>query len=253
MYAYRLTDIQKGLIQMTIERCKELVPVWAASDPYQDKTEWKPRPTWDDRFHNFKRRNGLALILVMIWGLSLFLACAITATVVRNNTAQETEDRVRSEMRRDFQNYLDQLNEEASAAAFLTGDASFEAAVEALAEPMSYVIATYAQDYSVTQEGQKTIGWVFCGRSAKNSTEFGKTPQEILEKANAWEGKVVGHARRPQDIELAREIARDFLKGSYPDGYTTDLTFFTREAGGKIIARNEFYTGPYTTYWWWGK
>ena len=56
-----------------------------------------------------------------------------------------------------------------------------------------------------------------------------------------------------QDTELAREIVRAFLSGQYPDNFTTALTFFNREADGKIIARNEIYTGPYTTYWWFGK
>ena len=145
------------------------------------------------------------------------------------------------------------MEQERKAAQFLTGDASFEAAVEGLAGPMSQVIATYSMDYGVTQEGLYTIGWVFCARYARNSTEFGRTPQEILEKDRAWEGKVVGHAVRPQDTELSREIARAFLSGEYPDDYTTALTFFTREAGGKIIARNELFTGPYTKYWWMGK
>ena len=179
----------------------------------------------------------------------MMIGCITTGLIVRHNTTERVTAEVTSQLRQDFQRYLDQMEMEQKAAQFLTGDASFEAAVEGLAVPMAQVIATYAQDYSVTQEGLYTIGWVFCARYAKNTTEFGRTPQEILEKSNAWEGKVVGHAVRPQDTELAAEISRAFLSGQYPDDYTTALTFFTREAGGKIIARNELYTGPYTVYW----
>ena len=193
------------------------------------------------------------MIVLFAWAITMMIGCIVTGLIVRHNTTVRVTDEVTSRLRQDFQRYLDQMDQERKAAQFLTGDASFEAAVEDLAVPMAQVIATYAQDYSVHQEGLYTIGWVFCARYAKNSTEFGRTPQEILEKPQAWEGQVVGHAVRPQDTELAREIVRAFLSGQYPDNFTTALTFFNREADGKIIARNEIYTGPYTTYWWFGK
>ena len=239
---------------MTVEKCKALVPVWASQDePTPPPRQTPPRFNPQDWFHDFKIKNGIGMILLFAWAASMMLGCCITGVIVRHNTTERVTAEVTSQLRQDFQRYLDQMEQEQKAAQFLTGDASFEAAVEGLAVPMAQVIATYAMDYSVTQEGLYTIGWVFCARYAKNTTEFGRTPQEILEKSNAWEGKVVGHAVRPQDTELAAEISRAFLSGQYPDGYTTALTFFTREAGGKIIARNELYTGPYTTYWWFGK
>lgn len=239
---------------MTVEKCKALVPVWASQDePTPPPRQTPPRFNPQDWFRDFKIRNGIGLILLFVWAASMMIGCITTGLIVRHNTAERVTAEVTSQLRQDFQRYLDQMEQEQKAAQFLTGDASFEAAVEGLAGPMAQVIATYAQDYSVTQEGLYTIGWVFCARYAKNSTEFGKTPQEILEKERAWEGQVVGHAVRPQDTELAAEISRAFLSGQYPDDYTTALTFFTREAGGKIIARNELYTGPYTTYWWFGK
>ena len=239
---------------MTIEKCKALVPVWAAQDePTPPPRQSPPRFNPQDWIRDFKIRNGIGLILLFVWAASMMIGCITTGLIVRHNTTERVTAEVTSQLRQDFQRYLDQMEMEQKAAQFLTGDASFEAAVEGLAVPMAQVIATYAQDYGVTQEGLYTIGWVFCARYAKNTTEFGRTPQEILEKSNAWEGKVVGHAVRPQDTELAAEISRAFLSGQYPDDYTTALTFFTREAGGKIIARNELYTGPYTTYWWFGK
>lgn len=239
---------------MTIEKCKALVPVWASKDePTPPPRQSPPRFNPQDWIRDFKIRNGIGLILLFVWAASMMIGCITTGLIVRHNTTERVTAEVTSQLRQDFQRYLDQMEMEQKAAQFLTGDASFEAAVEGLAVPMAQVIATYAQDYGVTQEGLYTIGWVFCARYAKNTTEFGRTPQEILEKSNAWEGKVVGHAVRPQDTELAAEISRAFLSGQYPDDYTTALTFFTREAGGKIIARNELYTGPYTTYWWFGK
>ena len=239
---------------MTVDNFKTLVPVWASQDePTPPPRQSPPRFNPQDWIRDFKIRNGIGLILLFAWAASMMIGCITTGLIVRHNTTERVTAEVTSQLRQDFQRYLDQMEMEQKAAQFLTGDASFEAAVEGLAVPMAQVIATYAQDYGVSQEGLYTIGWVFCARYAKNTTEFGRTPQEILEKSNAWEGKVVGHAVRPQDTELAAEISRAFLSGQYPDDYTTALTFFTREAGGKIIARNELYTGPYTTYWWFGK
>lgn len=239
---------------MTVEKCKALVPVWASEDePTPPPRQTPPRFNPQDWFHDFKIKNGIGMILLFAWAASMMIGCITTGVIVRHNTTIRVTEEVTSQLRSDFQRYLDQMEQERKAAQFLSGDASFEAAVEGLAGPMAQVIATYSMDYGVTQEGLYTIGWVFCARYAKNSTEFGKTPQEILEKERAWEGQVVGHAVRPQDTELAREISRAFLSGEYPDDYTTALTFFTREAGGKIIARNELYTGPYTVYWWMGK
>ncbi len=207
----------------------------------------------NDLFRWIVKRYGLALLAaLMLWGWTS-TACAITANRVRKETEERVRAEVTSELRAGFQQYLDDQELQQKQEQFLSGDKSFENAVEELAEPMSHVIAAYAMEFGVNQEGLNTIGWSFCARLAKNSTEFGKTPTEILEKAGAWEGGVVGHATRPQDLELSKEIARDYLSGKYPDGYTTDLTFFTRETGGKIIARNEFKTGPYTVYWYYGK
>lgn len=238
---------------MTVDNFKALVPVWAAQDePTPPPRQSPPRFNLQDWIRDFKIRNGIGLILLFVWAASMMIGCCITGVIVRHNTTERVTAEVTSQLRQDFQRYLDQMEQDQKAAQFLTGDASFEAAVEGLAVPMAQVIATYAQDYGVTQEGLYTIGWVFCARYARNSTEFGKTPQEILEKDRAWEGNVVGHAVRPQDTELAREIARAFLSGEYPNDYTTALTFFNRE-GTKIIARNELFTGPYTKYWWIGK
>lgn len=245
------------MTDITIEHGKALVPLYAQINdtPTPPKAPRRQRGSFDpqDWFRDFKIKNGIGLILLFAWAASMMIGCCITGVIVRHNTTERVTAEVTSELRSGFQEYLDRQEQERKAAQFLTGDASLEAAVEGLAVPLSQIIATYAMDYGVTQEGLTTIGWVFCARYAKDSTEFGRTPQEILEKAGAWEGKVVGHATRPQDLELAREIAGAFLSGQYPDGFTTALTFFVREAGGKIIARNEFYTGPYTTYWWFGK
>ena len=211
------------------------------------------RMEFEFRKHRFIKRYTLAAIFIAALIVWTVVSCSITAAIVRKNTTKEVTQRVEAEMRNSFQNYLDQKEENKKKENFLTGTESFDAAVDAMVGPMSQILSCYAQEYGITTEGLYTIGWSFCARCAQNSTEFGKTPQEILEKKGAWEGDVVGHATRNREEEIAKEVATDYLSGKYPDGYTTAMTFFNREAGGKIIARNELYTGPHTIYWWYGK
>ena len=203
----------------------------------------------------------------------MMVGCCVTGVIVRKRTTKQATAAALAWVAEGFHDYMDGkdtdaatavlvaglqdfLNwqaEEARKAEFLSGDASFEAAVEDLADCFDELIATYAMEFGLSEDGLRTLGWTFIARVIAASSEFGKTPQEIIEKPGAWEGKVVGHAVRPQDTALTREIARDYLSGNYPDGFTPAMTFGTREAGGGFVARNEFQTGPNTMYWRYGK
>lgn len=239
---------------MTAENCKSLVPVWASQDePTPPSGQTPPRFNIQDWFHNFKIKHGITLIVFFAWVATMVAGCMTTGVIVRHNTTERVTREVTSQLRSDFQKFLDDMEADRRKESFLTGEASMEAAAVDLADWMDELIANYSMDYGITPDGCRTIGWVFLARYSKQSSEFGKTPQEIIEKNGAWEGKVAGHAVRNQDTQLALELAREYLAGRYPDGFTTDLTFFNREPGGKIIARNELITGPYTVYWWFGK
>lgn len=204
----------------------------------------------------FFKKHALLLggvLLLVFWTL------AVSAISRHNTTVDVTEEvtqRVTADLKAKFRQTLLDHNIDPETfekkTAPLTDDASFKAMVEELATNMDEVVSTYAMDFGVGEEGQMTIAWVWCARHAKSSTEFGKTPKEITEKTNAWEGQVVGHAVQNQYTELCRKVATDYLKGIYPDDFTTALTFFNRE-GTKIIARNDLYTNAYTKYWWYGK
>ena len=198
-----------------------------------------------EKIWNRYRVTLVAVSCLFAWTI---VTCGATGAIVRHNTTKRVTEEVQSEMRASFQQYLDQQEEERRAAQFLSGDASREAAINELADCMDELIATYRLDYGVTEDGARTLGWVFIARVITNSTEFGKSPQEILERPGAWEGKVIGHAVRDQDTALAREIASEYLNGHYPDGFTGNMTFCNREAAGGIVARDQFITGPNTNY-----
>ena len=233
---------------MTDARIRALIPMYAA------KTEDVPPPQnprfgFDDWFRDFKRQNGIALLLLFAWAASMMLGCCITGVIVRNRTTKRVTDEVTSKLRAGFEEYLAQQEAERKAAEFLTGDASLEAAILDLGQTyIAPLLATYRMEFGTSEEGCLTLGWTFIARLLKQSSEFGKTAQEILERKGAWEGNPVGHAVANQDVEMGTAIARDFYTGHYPDGFTADFTFGAREANGGFVARNEFITGPNTVY-----
>lgn len=240
---------------MTMERCTELAPNWDAQsfEPVDSPKPKRMRLGLDEWFRDFKRQNGIALIVLFAWAASMMFGCCVTGVIVKKRTTKIVTAEVESRMRADFQEYLDQLEEDQKAAQFLSGDASFEAAVADLADYLDDLAATYSMDFGLREDAVITVLWVFAARWLTGSNEFGITPQEILEKSGAWEGNPAGHAVRPQDTALATKVARDVLSGNYPDGFTPDMTFGTREAGGGFVARNQFITGPNTKYFRYGQ
>lgn len=213
------------------------------------RPEWK---RWDKvmnimrRFAGgrFMKRNGIALALIVAITLYGFGVSAVT----ERRVTKEVTEQVTAELRQEFQDYLLQQERDRQAANMRIGN-GLEAAAEELADVFDELISTYAMDYGVNEQGLYTLGWVFIARVIQSSGEFGKTPQEIIAKTGAWEGKIVGHAVRNQDTQIALKIATDYLSGNYPDDFTTDITFGDREKNGGFVARNELFTGPNTVYW----
>lgn len=266
---------EKGKQNMDERSARAMMPVWADGDDWVKEYNPKHRPgseeyvnvrttekrsrairnsksRWEELRHTamavyyaLLRKYLIAFVL-----LAAFLVeGVIVSAVTERRVSKEVRQTVEAEMRQGFAVYLEQQEEKQRADSFLTGDASREAAAVELADCFDELIATYAMDYGVNEQGLNTLGWVFIARVIQASSEFGRTPQEIVSKSGAWEGKVVGHAVRNQDTQLALKIAQDYLNGNYPDDFTPDMTFGDREKNGGFVARNEFITGPNTVYW----
>ena len=267
--------IEKGKQNMDERSARAMLPVWADGDDCvkeynpkhrsgdekygkgrfteeRDKAVRNSKSRWEELRHTamsayyvLLRRYLIAFVL-----LAAFLVeGVVVSAVTERRVSREVRQTVESEMRNGFALYLEQQEEKQRAESFLTGDASREAAIADLADCFDELIATYAMDYNVNEQGLNTLGWVFIARVIKASSEFGRSPQEIILKSGAWEGQVVGHAVRNQDTQIALQIARDYLNGNYPDDFTPDMTFGDREKNGGFVARNEFITGPNTVYW----
>ncbi len=231
-------------------KARKELRIWSAMPVHEDREERKAvRFSLKIDTEKLIRKYGIALLAAVLFTLYTLLLCWSVSARTEKRVRAETE----AEMRAGFQRYLDQMERDAAAETFLTGDESLEAAARELADCMDELIATYAMDFGVSEDGLYTLGWTYIARVITASSEFGKTPQEIIERSGAWEGQVMGHPVRNQDTQIAYEIAFDYLSGKYPDGFTKNLTFGARERNGGFVARNEFITGPDTVYWRYGK
>lgn len=193
------------------------------------------------------RRYGITVVAIGLLALWTVITCCITAYHVKKTVTEELTHQFRGYT----QQWIDEQEQQRMAAELITGDESFEMAVNDFADKFDELIATYSMDYGLKDDALHTLGWVFIARVIQASGEFGKTPEEIISKSGAWEGNVIGHAVRPQDTKIATEIARAYLSGEYPDGFTPNMVFFTREANGGGVARDQFITSSKTVYWRW--
>ena len=128
----------------------------------------------------------------------------------------------------------------------LTGDESKQAAIEALAVPISQHIAGLRMDRGVTVAGAKTYIWGV-DFARLDSGKYGRTIEEVL--SGTVEGYTEGHSTRPEDDNLAKELCTAYYNGELPSKWTPDLEFAEINADGSVTARNELHTGSRTKFW----
>lgn len=220
--------------------------MWATQSESQPPKLPKHSPSPEDWFRDFKIKNGIALIVLFAWAASMMLGCCLTGVIVRHNTTVRVTAEVTSQLRQDFQSYLDQQEQERKAAQFLTGEASMQAAIDSMVEPIAEHVAGLRMDRGVTIAGAKTYVWGV-DFPRLDSGKYGSTIQQILE--GNIEGYTKGHAVRNEDREIARELVTAYMKGERPDKWTPDLEFAEINADGSVTARNKLKTDSTTKFW----
>lgn len=209
--------------------------------PYMER-----RVNMRDLIHEFWRENKVSIVAVsaaIIWTLT---SCGITGLIVRKNTTTEVTAQVTSQLRADFQRYLDEQEEERRASQFLTGDASLQAAIDEMVPIIAEHIAGLRMDRGVTIDGAKTYIWGV-DFTRLDSGKYGSSIQEVVE--GNVEGYVKGHAVRNEDREIARELVTAYMHGERPDRWRPDLEFAEINPDGSVTARNMLFTNSMTKYW----
>lgn len=228
-------------------KARKMLQIWSETPNFYtaDQTPVRPRITIDTR--QLTRKYGLSLAIVCaLLVYTILLSWWITARTEKR-VREEVTAEVTSQLRQGFQSYLDQMEQEQKAAAFMTGEASTQAAIDDLAGALGPFIAGYRMDGKVSVKGAHGIGW--CALARLLSGNYGATITEVLAQPRQWEFYSPDHAVRNEDLEIAKEIAGDFIAGRYPDGFTADLIYAERTNDGDVALRNEFKTGSNTTFW----
>ena len=237
---------------MTDYNARLQMPLFAASDYSEEKNRAdrlraELRLEMQNRVEKAKKRYGLALIVLFAWAASMMVGCCLTGWIVHNRTEKEVTERVTHEMRAAMQAYLEEQETQQKAASFLSGEASTQAAIDSIAGQLAPLIAGLRMDGRVTTEGAYTYGWTVIARL--QSGKYGNSIAEVLSNAGQYEYYNPEHGTREEDVAIARQIASDYINGTFPDGYFSGIEFCQINADGSVTARDDFYTGSTTNFW----
>ena len=192
----------------------------------------------------FIRKNGLAIALV----LAFLIQGRVVAAVTERRVTKEVTETVTADLRREFQDYLINQERERQAALALTDEGKREAQITELAGYLSEHAAGLGMDRHVSKEGIMTYLWVDCARLDMNFR--GKTDiHGILTDPQQIEHYTEGHATTAEYRAMGETVARQYMTGDWPVGFTTEFLYAKINSDGSVTARNEYQTGSGTDTW----
>lgn len=204
---------------MNPEEARRFLPIFArTSAPAGDPL--LPSHRREMLFERFKKRYGLALILLFAWGASIMLSCCITGTIVHKNTERETAERVRQEMLGNMHRYTEEQEQARMAAGLLTGNASLQEAIAREADAVAPVIAKLSNDRQKLTEASCMLARVL-------NPAYPSSFAEVAAQASQWmffDGSDMTFSEH--DRALAEQIIRPYMEsGVLPDGLTQDMVY----------------------------
>lgn len=186
----------------------------------QPEDQLPPGMRREDRRERLIRRHGIALLLVMALGFYGMLVAVITGAVVHSRTEKAVRAEVEAEMRTGFQTYLQQQEEAAAAARFVSGAESREAFINLEVDAVAAVIAKLATDQQKASEASCMLARVM-------NPAYPNTFQEVAEQPQQWmfyDGSDKTFSQH--DREIADSIVRPYIEsGLIPNGLTSDMVF----------------------------
>ena len=182
--------------------------------------ELPPRMRMAEKRERFTRRYGLALALAMCLGFWSMLLCIVTGAVVHSRTEKAVRAEVESEMRASFQAYLDEREEEAAAARFLSGEASREAAISQASDAVAAVISKLSTDAQKATEAACMLARVMNPAYPNSFEEVAAQPQQWM----FYDGSDKTFSQH--DWEIAESIVRPYMEsGIIPNGLSAEMVY----------------------------
>ena len=234
---------------------RQEVPMWAALKLPEHKDsdgtkEYRPKK---NRKHlvepervrldvmAFMKRRGIALILIAAFAIYGWTVYAVTKSQVTKDVTAEVETR----MRAGFAQYLRDQDYQNSAANFLTGEASFEAALDADSEYGARLIYGYLKNGGITLAQAKAI---ICCVEARVLSGYDSSFIEAVRHPSQWQWYSDDNPVRDEDKELVKTVLRDLRKGKFPNGFTEKFIYM-EWTPGDIVLRDKWEKDSKTHYW----
>ena len=128
-----------------------------------------------------------------------------------------------------------------------TGQASYDAALKAIEDPLAVHVAGLCQIRKVTKAGAETYCWVDIARL--QSGAYGTTLLDFLTDPKQIEGYYPDVNVRDEDREIAHRVAEMVMRKEYPNGFTSDFQYAYIHADGSVTARTDLNANSATKYW----
>lgn len=227
---------------MNMDEIRTLIPLYAAAeDPVADRTIRAHRR--EVNMDRFKKRYGLAIMVLFAWAASMMLGCCITGAVVQ----KRTEKRVRAEEVKHYEqmlsDYHEQKQQEQAAQYFLSGEASLEAAINQEIEAVAPVIAKLSTDAQKLTEAACMLARVMNPSYPNSFKEVAEQPQQWM----FYDGSDKTFSQHDRDI--AESIVRPYMEsGKIPNGLTADMVYGAWSQNDFVLRDSYQNTGTMHTW-----
>lgn len=227
---------------MNFEEIKALLPLYSSDEPGSDaRTE---RAHWREvEVERLKKRYGLTVAAIFIWGITMIIGCCLTGVIVRHRTDKAVRAEEKAHYEAQLQAYKDELQYQESAKYFLSGDASREAAINQEIEAVAPVIAKLSTDAQKATEASCMLARVM-------NPAYPNTFKEVAEQPQQWmfyDGSDKTYSNH--DREIAESIVRPYMEnGQIPNGLTADMVYGAWSQNDFVLRDSYQNTGTMTTW-----
>lgn len=172
------------------------------------------------RAEKLKRRYGLSLMLVMALGFWSMLLCVVTGAIVHSRTEKAVRAEMAEHYAQELQAYKEQQEYERSAAFFLSGEASREAAINQATDAVAAVISKLSTDAQKATEAACMLARVMNPAYPNSFEEVAEQPQQWM----FYDG--TNRTFSNHDREIAESIVRPYMEsGIIPNGLTAEMVY----------------------------
>lgn len=226
---------------------RELVPVWADSEPVRIADEVREPKTplrmrIDEMVNKILKRYGIFLAVMCVWTISLILCSAI----VRHNTEKTVKAEMVSYYDQQIALYKEEQRQAEQASHWLSGEASREAAINVEVDAVAAVISKLNTDAQKLTEGACMLARVMNPYYPDSFQEVASQPSQWMFYTADGDNTFSQH-----DRDLAEQIVRPYMEqGIVPNGLT-DQMVYGEWSPNDFVLRDSYQTTSSMQTWRW--